>query len=70
MSTNKPDSGCLKRYKAGDVVRLKSGGPKMTVTQYGDDGFGVMTVWAIWFDEAKRIDGNFPADAVEAVEAV
>ena len=38
-----------KKWKPGDVVRLKSGGPKMTVEQYDNTGnyplWGVRCVW-------------------------
>jgi uncharacterized protein YodC (DUF2158 family) len=51
----------------GDVVRLKSGGPKMTVTDIDEDQFtGQKTVWCEWFDEnriGKR--GDFSLVAVE-----
>ena len=41
--------------KAGDVVRVKSGGPKMTVGDV-DDHHGTPTAWCEWFDgkEAKK----------------
>lgn len=37
----------------GDVVQLKSGGPRMTAYQVGKDSFGDMTVWCEWFDDKK-----------------
>lgn len=37
-------------YQAGDVVQLKSGGPKMTV----EKTTGVKMVHCVWFDK----DGN------------
>jgi uncharacterized protein YodC (DUF2158 family) len=54
-------------FQIGDVVRLKSGGPKMTVTSVGPDGHGKLTVWCVWFPEnsAKPEHGAFPAEAVE-----
>ena len=70
MPADIPDVPAPTMFKAGDVVRLKSGGPKMTVTQCGDDGYGLILVWTIWFDDAKKVDGNFPAATVEAVKAV
>ena len=50
-------------FKAGDVVRLKSGGPKMTVevpnTQFG-------FVACTWFsDRNKHESANFSAEALE-----
>ena len=51
------------KFKVGDVVQLKSGGPEMTIEGIGDEG------WAdcVWFSglEAKR--ESFPLDALEAV---
>ena len=34
----------------GDVVQVKSGGPKMTVITVGDN-YGSPVVWCEWFDE-------------------
>jgi uncharacterized protein YodC (DUF2158 family) len=36
--------------KAGDVVRLKSGGPLMTVLATSDD-----QVWTQWFDDSGSL---------------
>lgn len=51
-------------FKSGDVVKLKSGGPKMTVTGIGDH-YGTATVWCSWFDGTKKVDGTFPPAALE-----
>jgi len=41
--------------KAGNVVQLKSGGPKMTVSQVGKAAMtGKYTVWCDWFEGPKR----------------
>lgn len=38
-------------FKAGDVVVLKSGGPRMTVSQVGQAHMtGEDTVWCVWFE--------------------
>jgi len=50
--------------KVGDTVRLKSGGPLMTVTTVGRDE-GTPYVWTSWFDDRKESQGHFPAAAVE-----
>jgi uncharacterized protein YodC (DUF2158 family) len=52
----------MSKFHEGDVVELKSGGPKMTVNQVllGDTG-----VWAIWFDGAKHQRAFFNDHAVE-----
>ena len=52
----------MSEIKAGDVVRLKSGGPWMTVSQVDKDTFGTMTAWCHWHDEKKfdAKEGTFP----------
>ena len=49
----------------GSTVRLKSGGPLMTVTsiRQGDDG---QIVWCAWFDEKdQEFKGKFPMAALK-----
>lgn len=55
------------QLKIGDVVRLKSGGPPMTITDVGQDhDDGKPVVWVSWFDEKKQVaNGYFPAESVE-----
>jgi uncharacterized protein YodC (DUF2158 family) len=48
--------------KVGDIVQLKSGGPKMTVTDIYQDG----RVGCVWFVGADQKEGTFPPDAVQA----
>ena len=59
----------MSTLKAGDVVRLKSGGPKMTVTQVGTPAYSnAELVWCVWFlSSTKQETGTFPVEAVEAV---
>lgn len=57
----------MEEFSVGDTVRLKSGGPKMTVTTVGDH-WGTPTVWAVWFDGTKKLDGDFPPAALEKAE--
>jgi len=53
-------------FQVGDVVRLKSGSPKMTVTQVGEDALtGSHSVWCAWFVSTKQETGTFPVGAVE-----
>jgi uncharacterized protein YodC (DUF2158 family) len=49
--------------KSGDTVRLKSGGPKMTVTTVGNDG----KVYCTWFDNTDPKHGVFPPATLEVL---
>jgi uncharacterized protein YodC (DUF2158 family) len=40
----------------GDVVGLRSGGPKMTVERIAGNGF----VYCVWFNKDERADASFP----------
>ncbi len=51
--------------KSGDTVRLKSGGPLMTVTTVGDN-MGTPTAWCVWFEGSKRVTGYFPVAGLNA----
>ena len=54
--------------KAGDIIKVKSGGPKMTVSEVAEDTFGTMTVWCSWFDDKnKNQSGTFPLNTVVKV---
>lgn len=56
------------KYKMGDVVRLRSGGPNMTVQGYTDLGTGEI-VSCQWFDRAEKLQkGNFREDALQGVD--
>jgi uncharacterized protein YodC (DUF2158 family) len=54
------------KYKTGDIVQLKSGGPKMTVSQYQslslDDAANVQCTW---FAGSKHQAGWFPEDGLQ-----
>lgn len=53
-------------FKTGDVVRLKSGGPTMTVSEIESTTGAVLCTW---FDSTeKRSDSYFPASALKRVE--
>ncbi|RWK76264.1 DUF2158 domain-containing protein [Mesorhizobium sp.] len=52
-------------FSIGDIVEIKSGGPRMTVTDPKDS---MGRVAAMWFAGAKREVGSFPPDALKAVE--
>ena len=51
-------------YKVGDLVRLKSGGPIMTVIE--DAAFENQAVYVQWFnDNNKEQSASFPEAALE-----
>lgn len=50
-------------WKIGDVVQLKSGGPKMTISSEKDERDG--TVHCEWFDESGQLKaGRFKAQVL------
>ena len=53
-------------FKIGDIVQLKSGGPKMTVTSlpFGKSDI----VHTAWFAGIKTETGAFPGDALIPVK--
>lgn len=58
--------------KKGDVVKLKSGGPLMTIEDIGDySPFGVNgtdQAKCIWFEKTKKLEGVFELETLEAVK--
>ena len=52
-------------FKAGDIVRLKSGGPSMTLTSMDDRGY----VRTAWFADAAKERGYFHLDALVGAPA-
>jgi uncharacterized protein YodC (DUF2158 family) len=54
----------MNEFKPGDVVRLKSGGPKMTVDQI-DASSSRKTVWCDWFEGSKKFSDTFPPTSLE-----
>jgi uncharacterized protein YodC (DUF2158 family) len=51
--------------KSSDVAQVISGGPRMTVTQVGEDSFGIMTAWCVWFEGTKQMQGTFPVTSLK-----
>jgi uncharacterized protein YodC (DUF2158 family) len=47
-------------FKAGDIVRLKSGSPRMTLTSVDNRGY----VRTSWFGGAVQEHGDFHVDAL------
>ncbi|MDX2470212.1 MAG: DUF2158 domain-containing protein [SAR324 cluster bacterium] len=50
------------QIKEGDVVQLKSGGPKMTVGEGGYENNGFR---CHWFDGSNPMDGIYAASSLE-----
>ena len=48
-------------FKVGDIVQLKSGGPKMTIDTIGKFGMGSTNDRAkcVWFEGTKRMEALF-----------
>lgn len=54
------------KFGVGDIVKLKSGGPGMTVRQVPRDG--ARTYTCQWFAGKKLEQGQFPEGSLEKVE--
>jgi uncharacterized protein YodC (DUF2158 family) len=57
-------------FTVGDVVQLKTGGPRMTVEHIWKNAHGIMTVRCTWFDKGgtEQKTGEFAAASVVAKE--
>ncbi|KAA0573475.1 DUF2158 domain-containing protein [Azospirillum sp. Sh1] len=53
-----------KQFPVGTIVKLKSGGPEMTVRTKTDGGF----LYAQWFAGKKLEQGHFPVDSLEEIK--
>jgi uncharacterized protein YodC (DUF2158 family) len=51
------------RFKIGDIVLLKSGGPKMTISQI-EDKDDRKIIQTTWFAGSKNGHGDFPPEAL------
>ncbi len=60
-----------RKYAKGDLVVLKSGGPKMTVDSYAWHGNYESddTLVCFWFDGQERKKAEFNQESVKSVEA-
>lgn len=60
----------MAKFKSGDIVKLKSGGPNMTVSNYVGIGAGgeSQTVRCKWFAGAKSESSNFHEGMLVPVE--
>jgi len=59
----------MKQWKVGDVVRLLTGGPNMTVNGFYHEQEGVEGVFVhcLWFSGTELKEGRFRPDTLEAV---
>jgi len=57
------------KFKTGDVVRLKSGGPDMTVKEMGNQTFNLGQYVCQWFGGKKLEQGHFMPDSLELAKA-
>ena len=58
----------MSEVTVGATVRLKSGGPVMTVEQIGQKamgGGGADHAWCQWFDKTKLTTGVFPLTSLD-----
>lgn len=58
--------GSMKDFNVGDIVKVKSGGPKMTVDQITHKG----EVSCTWFSGSKMQTGYFHPETLQKVEEV
>lgn len=58
----------MAEIKAGDVVQLKSGGPRMTVSTVSTTmGGTTLHAWCDWFEGTKKMEGHFPLTSLRVV---
>ena len=55
-------------FKAGDVVRLKSGGPEMTIGEIGTGDYEGKAKCQWFSPRDKQLEGAFYLDALEKIE--
>jgi uncharacterized protein YodC (DUF2158 family) len=54
----------MSKFQSGDVVRLNSGSPDMTVSSAGKDG----TYNLVWFSQIQKLEtGQFPETCLTPV---
>lgn len=59
----------MSEFSPGDLVRVKSGGPTMTVEQCSTRHMtGEPAVWCVWFEKTTKHNDTFPPAVLEKVE--
>jgi uncharacterized protein YodC (DUF2158 family) len=56
----------MKRFEIGEIVQLRSGGPRMTVHSLDSDG----EIVCQWFEGNEVHEENFPNDVLKRIEHV
>lgn len=57
----------MAKFKAGDIVQLKSGGPQMTINQVVEpDNEEPIYIDCVWFSGKKLEGGRFLEEAITA----
>ena len=61
----------METFKEGDVVRLKSGGPKMTIQGIGKYGIAATkdNALCVWFDGSKAMEKVYELAVLEHAPA-
>jgi uncharacterized protein YodC (DUF2158 family) len=57
--------GVIMEFEKGDVVALRSGGPKMTVRKTATQLLSRTMVWCTWFEKGKKADAAFDLEMLE-----
>lgn len=59
----------MAKFTRGDVVQLMSGGPRMTVDEYGTFGLAQTEgVKCVWFDGNRRLEEAFDEALLKPAE--
>jgi len=58
----------MSELKKGDVVVLKSGGPRMTIRDTGNYGTIENGAYCVWFDGKKKYEDVFDIDTIKLDE--
>jgi uncharacterized protein YodC (DUF2158 family) len=58
----------MDEFKVGDIVMLKSGGPRMTISQVAQDTNEEQRAWCDWFEGNKPHKGDFLVAQLKHIE--
>jgi len=57
----------MSKFKEGDVVRLKSGGPAMTIRSVRNSSIGLNIIHTNWFVDFDLREGTFVDKTLEKI---